>query len=160
MVINLLGKGAGKVDDISGDTDSTNTGSSESEQEDPQETMESVTAKIAEAIAKLAGGGATQVSNTKESPKDVKAAPVKAAPGAGTSGPAPKAQTSPTAEASSSGSTMSAASSSVAASKESKKNKSGVVPVPVPIASTTINNTGSAAPPTVVRARQPITTGI
>lgn len=163
MVINLLGKGAGKVDDISGDTDSADTsssGSSESEQEDPQETLESVTAKIAEAIAKLAGGGASQVSNTKETSKDVKAAPIKAAPGAGTAAPAPKAKVSPTAQASSSGSTMSTASSSIAAAKESKKNKSGVVPVPIPVPTASINNTGSAAPPTVVRARQPITTGI
>ena len=160
MIINLLGKGAGKVDDL-GDTsgDSSGTGTSESEQEDPQETMESVTAKIAEAIAKLAGGG-SEVSNVKETPTEVKASPVKAAPGSGTSGPAPKQQVSPTAEASSSGSAMSAASSSVAAAKETRNNKSGVVPVPVPVATTAINNGGSAAPPTVVRARQPITTGI
>jgi len=154
MVINLLGKGAGKVDDL--DTDDSSDSSSDSEQEDPKETLQSVTAKIAEAIAKLAGGP-PQVSNVKETTKEVKATDTKAPPPAAS---APPAKVSPTAEASSSGSAMSASSSSVAAAKESKKNKSGVVPVPVPVATTSINNGGSAAPPTVVRARQPITTGI
>lgn len=150
--------GTGPADSDS-DSSSLDSDSDDGGSEEPAETLESVTAKIAAAIAKLAGGP-SEVSNAKETSSEVKASPVKAPPGAGTAGPAPKAKVSPTAEASSSGSAMSAASSSVAAEKESRKNKSGVVPVPIPVATTAINNGGSAAPPTVVRARQPITTGI